>query len=80
MTRKKFIKTLMGMGVSRNRARQEAERIQTCNERAAVFNRIASGMELKAMEKWMLGDRSVSLDQIPRMKMESYREALQQGE
>lgn len=29
MTRKKFIKTLMGMGVSRNRARKEAERIRT---------------------------------------------------
>lgn len=80
MTRKKFIKTLMGRGVSRNRAREEAERIKTCNERAAVFNRIASDMEWKAIEKWMLGDRSVSLDPIPRMKMESYREALQQGE
>lgn len=80
MTRKKFIKTLMGMGVSRNRARKEAERIRTCNERAAVYNRIALDMEWKAIEKCMLGDRTVSLDPIPRMKMKSYREALQQGE
>ena len=80
MTRKKFIKTLMGMGVRRNMAQKEAERIRTCNERAAVFNRIALDMEWKAIEKCMLGDRTVSLDPIPRMKMKSYREALQQGE
>lgn len=80
MTRKKFIKTLMGMGVSRNRAREEAERIKTYNERAAVFSRIALNMELKANYKWVNGDRTVSLDLIPRMKMESYRGALQQGE
>lgn len=80
MTRKKFIKTLMGMGVSRNRAREEAERIKTYNERVPVFNRNALDMEWKAIEKWMNGDRTVSLDPIPRMKMESYREALQQGE
>ena len=80
MTRKKFIKTLMGMGVSRNRARKEAEWIRTYNERAAVFNPIALDMEWKAIEKWLTGDRSVSLDPIPRMKMKSYREALQQGE
>ena len=80
MTRKKFIKKIMGMGVSRNRARKEAERIKTCNERVPVFNRNALDMEWKAIEKWMKGDRTVSLDPIPRMKMESYRGVMQQGE
>lgn len=79
MTRKKFIKTLMGRGVSRNRARQEAERIQKYNHKTALYNQFAAFAE-QEIELYMALNRYKHMVPIRRHEMESYREALQQGE
>ena len=79
MTRKKFIKTLMGMGVRRNRAREEAERIQKNNHKTALYNRFAAFAE-QEIELYTALDGYKHMVPIRRHEMESYREALQQGE
>lgn len=74
MTRKKFIKKLMGMGASRNRAREEAEKVTLRNRHAEKVNRNAAKREWEAILRFLDGDRSVNLDPIPRNQMLSYRE------
>lgn len=75
MTRKKFIKTLMGMGVSRNRAREEAEKVIVWNRHAEKVNKNAKNREWDALLRLVIeNDRTVRLEVIPRNQMLSYKE------
>ena len=72
MTRKKFIKTLMGMGVSRNRAREEAEKVIVWNRHAEKANK---KREWDAILRLVIeNDRTVRLEVIPTNQMLSYEE------
>lgn len=75
MTRKKFIKTLMGTGVSRNRAREEAEKVIVWNRHAEKVNKNAKNREWDALLRLVIeNDRTVRLEVIPRNQMLSYKE------
>lgn len=74
MTRKRFIKLCMAVGVSRNRAREEAGLVQQHNMTAAVKNKTAGEREWAALMRYLAGDHLVSVDPIPRIRNTSYRE------
>lgn len=75
MTRKRFIKLMMGLGVSRNRARHEAKCIVVGNKHAEKVNRNAARREWEAICQYIAGNRAVSLKPILRNKTLSYQEA-----
>lgn len=75
MTRKRFIKLMMGCGASRNRARHEARCVVIINKHAEKVNRKAARREWEAILRYLDGDRTVSLDPIQRNRMLSYQEA-----
>ena len=75
MTRKRFVKLMMGCGESRNRARNEARCVVIINKHAEKANRNAARRECEAIRRYLNGDRTVSLDPIRRNRMLSYQEA-----
>ena len=79
MTRKRFMKLMMGLGVSRNRARHEAKCIVIVNKHAEKVNKNAVRREWEAIRQFLDGNRAVSLEPILRNRMLSYQEAWDSG-
>lgn len=77
MTRKKYIKSRMALGISRNQARKEAAKLVLYNENAALANKRAAESEWQAILRFIDGDRSVSLEPIRREDLVSYYELWQ---
>lgn len=75
MTRKRFIKKKMGLGISRNRARHEARCIEIINKHAEKVNKNATKRELEAVVRYIIGESKVKPEPIQRKRMLSYQEA-----